>query len=105
MIENANPAAAADTDGARRIDLPGGTIAPRDTLAERNTQASRQLEILAARSLDLADRVKTGEIEFIDAVDIAYEAAYWAGLTETVGDDIVQTVLATAFATVPRGRQ
>jgi hypothetical protein len=65
-------------------------------------RTSRQLEILAARSLDLAARVKAGEIEFIDAVDIAYEAACWAGLTETVGNDIVQTLLATAFAHVPR---
>ena len=68
-------------------------------------RTSRQLEILAARSLDVADRVKAGEIEFIDAVDVAYEAACWSGLAETVGNDVVQTVLATAFAQVPRGRQ
>jgi hypothetical protein len=60
---------------------------------------------LRSRTLDLADRVNAGEIKFIDAVDLAYEAACWAGLIETVGDDIVQTVLATAFAPVPRGRQ
>ena len=74
-------------------------VAPRD----KRDRASRQLEILAARSLDLADRVKAREIEFIDAVDLAYEAACWSGLTETVGNDLVQTVLATAFAQVPRG--
>jgi hypothetical protein len=71
----------------------------------KQDRTSRQLEILAARSFDLADRVKTGELEFIDAVDIAYEAACWAGLTETAGNGFVQTVLATAFAAVPRGRQ
>jgi hypothetical protein len=34
---------------------------------------------------------------------MAYEAAVWAGLTETVGDDIVQTVLAEAFAPFREG--
>jgi hypothetical protein len=65
------------------------------TLLER---ASRQVELLALRSLELADRVAAGEIAFLDAVDIAYEAAVWSGLTSTVGDDIVQATLAAAFA-------
>jgi hypothetical protein len=64
------------------------------TLLER---ASRQLELLALRSLELADRVAAGEIAFLDAVDIAYDAAVWSGLTSTVGDDIVQATLAAAF--------
>ena len=59
---------------------------------------ARQLEILALRSLELADRVAAGEIAFLDAVDIAYDAAVWSGLTSTVGDDIVQATLAAAFA-------
>lgn len=59
---------------------------------------ARQLEILALRSLELADRVAAGEIAFLDAVDIAYDAAAWSGLTSTVGDDIVQATLAAAFA-------
>jgi hypothetical protein len=63
---------------------------------------SRQLEILALRSLQLADRVADGEIPFLDAVDLAYEAAVWSGLTETVGDDIVQATLAAAFANARR---
>jgi hypothetical protein len=58
---------------------------------------TRQLEVLAIRSLELADRVAAGEIALIDAVDLAYGAAVWAGLTEAVGDDVVQTVLAEAF--------
>jgi hypothetical protein len=65
------------------------------TLLER---ASRQVEILALRSLELADRVAAGEIPFLDAVDIAYEAAVWSGLLSTVGDDVVQATLAAAFA-------
>ena len=51
--------------------------------------ASRQLEVLALRSLELADRVAAGEIAFLDAVDIAYDAAVWSGLTSTIGDDVV----------------
>jgi hypothetical protein len=69
--------------------------------ADRHRRA-RQFEILAARSLDLADRVNAGALEFGDAIDLAYEAALWSGLRETVGDDIVQTVLATAFANARR---
>jgi hypothetical protein len=64
--------------------------------------ASRQLEILALRSLELADRVAAGEIAFLDAVDVAYEAAVWSGLTSTVGDDVVQATLAAAFANARR---
>jgi hypothetical protein len=59
---------------------------------------TRQLEILALRSLELADRVAAGEIAFLDAVDMAYDAAVWSGLPSTVGDDIVQATLAAAFA-------
>jgi hypothetical protein len=65
-------------------------------------RTSRQLEVLALRSLELADRVAVGEIPFLDAVDLAYEAAVWSGLTETAGDDIVQATLAAAFANARR---
>jgi hypothetical protein len=61
-----------------------------------------QLELLAVRSLELADRVAAGEIKFIDAVDLAYDAATRSGLVETVGDDIVQATLAAAFANARR---
>ena len=56
-----------------------------------------QLRLLAIRVSELADRVKVGQIEFIDAVDLAYDAALVAGLVDTVGDDQVQLVLAAAF--------
>jgi hypothetical protein len=65
-------------------------------------RTSRQLEILALRCLELADRVTTGEIAFLDAVDIAYDAAVWSGLTSTIGDDVVQATLAAAFANARR---
>jgi hypothetical protein len=56
-----------------------------------------QLSLLAIRASELADRVRAGQIEFIDAVDIAYDAAVFSGLTESVGDDQVQLLLAAAF--------
>jgi hypothetical protein len=78
---------------------------------QRQTYAQRQLEILAIRSGELADRVAAGQLGFIDAVDIAYSAAVWADLPRAIeraglidkssictGDDIVQSVLAAAFA-------
>jgi hypothetical protein len=72
--------------------------------------ATRQLEILALRSLEVADRVAAGELAFLEAVDLAYEAAIWAGLPRLIdksglidtaiitGDDIVQATIAAAFA-------
>jgi hypothetical protein len=61
-------------------------------------RASRQLEIFARRALDLADQVAAGQLRFLDAVDMAYDAACWSGLVKAVGDDIVQFTLAAAFA-------
>lgn len=78
---------------------------------KRADKAVRQLEILALRSGDLADRVAASELKFLDAVDLAYEAAVWAdlpniiersGLIDTAGitgDDVVQATIAAAFAT------
>jgi hypothetical protein len=87
-----------DHETTDQLDPGRGTLrgaAMSRTLLER---ASRQLELLALRSLELADRVAAGEIAFLDAVDIACDAAVWSGLTSTVGDDIVQATLAAAFA-------
>jgi hypothetical protein len=78
---------------------------------------ARQLEVLALRSIDLADRVAAGRLSFQDAVDLAYAAAIWADLPNAIdasglidsniagaptGEDIVQTTIAAAFATVRR---
>lgn len=62
-----------------------------------STATNRQLELFAIRCSELTDRVQRGEIGFIDAVDMAYSAAQWAGLTETAGDDAVQLVMAAGF--------
>jgi hypothetical protein len=83
--------------------------------ARSKAVVTRQLEILALRSFDLADRVAAGELPFIDAVDLAYSAAIWADLPNVIdrsglinfniagastGQDIVQATIAAAFATV-----
>jgi hypothetical protein len=79
----------------------------------RRTVVRRQLEILALRSLELADQVAAGQKGFLEAVDLAYDAAVWAGLPRVIdksglidksisGDDIVQVTLAAAFANARR---
>jgi hypothetical protein len=77
------------------------------------SRQTRQLEILAVRSLELADRVAAGELELVEAIDLAYSAAVWADLPASIdasglidrnksgalnGDDIVQATIAAAFA-------
>lgn len=57
-----------------------------------------QLELFAIRASELADRVAAGQIAFIEAVDMAYSAAQWAGLADSVGDDAVQKIMAAAFS-------
>ena len=46
----------------------------------KRARVTRQLEILALRSLELADQVTAGQLQFLEAADLAYEAAVWAGL-------------------------
>jgi hypothetical protein len=60
------------------------------------------LDLLLERSRTLAARVRSGEIEFIDAVDMAYSAAEFSGLVGRHGDDLVQATLALAFMDFPR---
>jgi hypothetical protein len=83
-------------------------------MAGRPHKVTRQLEIFVLRCLELADRVASHEIKFLDAVDLAYSTAIWAdlpngieasGLIDTkviTGDDIVQATLAAAFANARR---
>jgi hypothetical protein len=68
----------------------------------RKSRLTRQLEVLALRSMELADQASAGQLKFIDAVDLTYEAAVWSGLVKAVGDDIVQATLAAAFANARR---
>ena len=63
---------------------------------------SGQIELFAIRASELADRVAAGQISFIDAVDMAYSAAVWSGLIDSIGDDAVQKVMQAAFANINR---
>jgi hypothetical protein len=69
--------------------------------SDRKQYDQRRLELFAVRCRDLRDRLEAGSIGFVDAVDLAYSAAIWAGLVDDVGDDAVQDVMGLAFADVP----
>lgn len=60
------------------------------------------LQILALRSLELADQVGSGELPFLDTANTIYDAAVESGLVDTVGDRIVQATIAAAFANARR---
>ena len=66
-------------------------------------QKTDPLDLLYDRCCTLADRVAAGELGFLDAVDIAWGAAEFAGTVDRSGPDAVQAVLAAAFVGVPRG--
>lgn len=80
-------------------------------------RATKRLELFALRCFEIADRVAADELEFIDAVDLAYSAAVWADLPAAIdasglidrnrsgaptGDDIVQHTISVAFANARR---
>ena len=77
--------------GRRLVMRPGINL-------ERGT--TRQLELLALRSFELADRVAAGELQFLDAVDVAFDSAVASGLADLVGYDVLQVLLAATFEKV-----
>jgi len=68
---------------------------------QSSSRAPHPLDLLFDKCDALAARVSRREIPFVDAVDLAYSAADWAGLVDCYGDNQVQAVLAEAFG----GRQ
>jgi len=101
---------------AASLSLVRKNVKPPAVVTKSKT-VTRQLEILALRCFELADRVAAGALSFRDAVDLAFEAAIWADLPNAIdasglinsnivaaptGMDIVQTTIAAAFATVRR---
>jgi hypothetical protein len=60
----------------------------------RKSRVTYRVEILALRSLELADRVAAGSSALSMAWTCPYSAAEWAGLPEAVGDDVVQATAA-----------
>ena len=61
------------------------------------------LDLLYDRCCTLADRVAAGDFGVLDAVDMSWSAAEFAGLVDRVGPDLVQHVLACAFVGLNRG--
>jgi hypothetical protein len=55
------------------------------------------LDIFAERCRTIAGRVRENQIPFIEAVDMAWSAADFAGLIESYGDDQIQEIMAGAF--------
>ena len=62
----------------------------------------RSLAILLDRAGIFAERVRDGDLPFLEAVDLTYSAADYAGLVEIYGDDQIQEILAMAFMDIPR---
>jgi hypothetical protein len=69
-------------------------------------KVTRQLEILALRALQLADQVAAGEIAFLEAVDLAYDAPLRSGLPAAIDrsglTEGTKATLAAAFANARR---
>lgn len=59
--------------------------------------ARAPIVVFTDRCATLAERVRRQELPFIEAVDMAYSAADFAGLIESYGDDQIQSVPAAAF--------
>jgi len=83
-------------DAQRPVCLVAPGQGARAAFAARmsETQTDHPLDLLEERCATLATRVSQDELLFIDAVDMAYSAADWAGLVDRYGDDRVQAVLA-----------
>jgi hypothetical protein len=64
--------------------------------------ADPPLDLLFERCCQLADRVEAGELGFLDAVDMAWSAAEFAGTIDRAGAGAVQWVLACAFVGTKR---
>ena len=62
------------------------------------------LKLFAERCCELADHVTDGRIRFLDAIDVAWDAAQASGLVQSVGSDHVQKLMACAFAEVGKER-
>jgi hypothetical protein len=84
--------------------LPLPSISPNDGAPGTANEpfSRRQLKLFEQRCQTLAHRVACNQLNFIDAVDMAYDAATWSGLADAVGDDVVQETMARAFMKVSR---
>jgi hypothetical protein len=78
--------------------MPYRTTLNSAQVSQANDFTRAQLELLAIRGSELAERVAVGQIQFLDAIDLLYDAATSSGLIENAGDGAVQAVMACAFA-------
>lgn len=66
---------------------------------------NHQLELFAIRCCEVADKTISGRLPLIEAVDMLYTAAVWSDLVESAGDDAIQQIMASAFATARRNAE
>jgi hypothetical protein len=94
----------AGSDGSETVLTPpsGNAQDFRENEGSATRYHAAQFKLFTLRCLDLADRVAAGRIAFLDAIDICYEAAIWAGLVDDLGDDLIQACMAAAFANAKR---
>jgi hypothetical protein len=59
-----------------------------------------RLDLFAIRCRDLRDQIIAGRLRFSDGVDIAQNASVWSGLSDDVGDDRCQEIMALAFGAI-----
>jgi hypothetical protein len=74
-------------------DLTGGEAPGNNANA-----TARQQRLFALRCRQMAERVYAHAVPIMWAADVLYEAAICSGLTDDVGDDRVQEIMADAFA-------
>jgi hypothetical protein len=65
-------------------------------------RVKQQLELFAIRCINYSDDVAAGKLDFLDAADLCQDAAVASGLAASVGMDVVQAVMCTAFANARR---
>jgi hypothetical protein len=100
------------TAGLGESDLTSGdgAISPPDKASRRERQRdgyslARKIDLFELRCFDCAERVNTGDIAFLDAIDVLFDSAVASGLADQIGTDSVQEIMHNAWAEVrkPRG--
>ena len=61
-----------------------------------------QIDILRDASHAIAERVRKGQMSFLEGVDFIWSAAEWSDLTDSEAVNQVQAVMAEAFMNAPR---
>lgn len=82
--------------------MPVQSISTTSTKSQGAPQDDVVLDLLFDRCCTLAERVDAGDLAFLDAIDMGWEAAAFAGTVDRVGPDLVQHVLAVAFMGVKK---